>query len=254
MIHLIRPPVRGRNPRGRVDLAPGKRLVVVSPHLDDAALSLGATLADASREGAHILSLSVFAGDPHSHDLPSEWDRKAGFSSAGAAARRRRAEDAAACALIGMEPRWLSFPDSGYESDRRGVWSELKSILPSADLVLVPGFPLSHPDHRLVSRIVLEHADELPDIGFYVEQPYGDMEWFSHRRLPGDSSDGFGAAVHWIRVRPSPWAWTRKQRALRSYRSQLRAFTRPASRMLARIALYELGRGGEGLGFLVKPV
>ena len=43
-----------------------------------------------------VINLTVFAGDPSSTGLPSTWDRKAGFSSAGAAARGRRAEDAAA--------------------------------------------------------------------------------------------------------------------------------------------------------------
>ena len=38
------------------------RLVVVSPHLDDAVLSLGATLAHAVESGATVEVLTVFAG------------------------------------------------------------------------------------------------------------------------------------------------------------------------------------------------
>jgi LmbE family N-acetylglucosaminyl deacetylase len=245
VIKPVRPPLERRNPRSGITLAPGQKLVVVSPHLDDAVLSLGATLADASRAGIQIVNLTVFAGDPDSRELPSKWDRKAGFSSAGAAARGRRAEDAKASAVIGMKPVWLRYPDSHYESDRSNVWTEMKAVLGGADLVLIPGFPLLHPDHRLVRSLVLD-APEVTETALYVEQPYAEMEWFGQRRLPGDAPS---ADTRWVRVRPSAQAWVAKQRALRAYGSQLRAFTRPPGRMLARIALYELGRGGEGLGF-----
>jgi LmbE family N-acetylglucosaminyl deacetylase len=253
VIRPVRPPLERRNHRSGITLVRGQKLVVVSPHLDDAVFSLGATLADASRAGIEIVNLTVFAADPDSTELPSKWDRKAGFSSAGAAARGRRAEDAKACAVIGMKPVWLQYPDSHYRSDRSNVWNEMAAVLEGADLVLIPGFPLLHPDHRLVRSLVLERMNELPDIALYVEQPYAEMEWFSERRLPGEphAADSAEPPTRWVRVRPSPQAWVRKQRALAAYGSQLRAFTRPAGRMLARIALYELGRGGEGLGFSV---
>ena len=250
MIRIVVPPRRRRNPRGEIGLGSGKTLVVVSPHLDDAALSLGATLAEASRAGVKLVNLTVFAGDPDSTALPGHWDRKTGFSSAGAAARARRVEDAAACALLGMSPVWLPFPDYHYTSDRSDVWPAIKPVLERADTVLIPGFPLTHPDHRWLSNLIWDHEDELPELGFYVEQPYAEWEWFGERRLPGDRGSEFtGRPANWIRSRGSAQAWLRKQRACRAYRSQLAGMARPAERLLARIALYELGRGGEALGF-----
>jgi len=86
------------------------RVVVVSPHLDDAVLSLGATIARAARAGAQVHALTVFAyGD---EDLPvAPWDAECGFRSAGHARSVRREEDARGCALVGAIPDWLPFYD-----------------------------------------------------------------------------------------------------------------------------------------------
>ena len=68
------------------------RLVVVSPHLDDAVLSLGATMASAARNGAHVTVLTVFACDPQSSAPAEWWDRAGGFRTLGEAACARREE------------------------------------------------------------------------------------------------------------------------------------------------------------------
>jgi LmbE family N-acetylglucosaminyl deacetylase len=246
VIRPVAPPLARRRDRVRLDLRRGSTVVVVSPHLDDAIWSLGATLGDVAARGVDVVNLTVFAGDPDSAELPSDWDRKAGFSSAGAAARRRREEDALACAALGVTPFWLSFPDLPYASDRSGVWACMKPVLARADLVLAPAFPLVHPDHVFVSGLISEHRDELGEVAGYVEQPYAEMEWFGARALP--ATDG-NASLRWVPMQVSSRAWLRKQRAAFAYRSQLRAFARPSARLLARTALYELGRGGEYIGF-----
>jgi LmbE family N-acetylglucosaminyl deacetylase len=240
----------------RLPLSPGQRLVVVSPHLDDAVLSLGATLAHAQRAEIEIVNLTVFAGDPSSTALPSRWDRKCGFSSAGAAARRRRAEDAAACEIIGMTPAWLPFRDEPHGGDRAEVWSAVEPVLKRADLALVPGFPLGHPDHLWVTRLVYEHEAELCPVGEYVEQPYAELEWSGQGRVP----EGTPAlelsgrpAMSWARSFPPARAWLSKQRAVRRYESQLRAMVSHPARLLMRTALYEFGRGGEYVAFERTP-
>ncbi len=53
---------------------PGKRVVVVSPHSDDAVLSLGAAIAAWARRGAEVEVLTVFALDPGSHAPAGGWD------------------------------------------------------------------------------------------------------------------------------------------------------------------------------------
>src|SRR5213080_853986 len=117
MTRLSRTMLRGG--LGWVGLGPGEelegRVVVVSPHLDDAVLSLGAALARAARRGGAVTVLTVLAGDPASETPAGEWDSQAGFATAGEAARARREEDRRACALLGVEPVWLPFSDHQYD-------------------------------------------------------------------------------------------------------------------------------------------
>jgi GlcNAc-PI de-N-acetylase len=209
-----------------VVLAPGQRLVVVSPHLDDAAFSVGALVVDLSRAGTEVTNVTVFAGDPSSTVPAGVWDRRAGFTSAGAAAATRRAEDERASRLLGMKPVWLPFHDDTYPDDRASVWEQLQPHVRRADFLLIPGFP---------------------PLGLYAEQPYSESAWFRTRRLPAGSPLG-DVEITWRRRRPSLRAWRLKQQAVWAYGSQLRAMARPAARVPVRVGVYELWRGGECVG------
>jgi len=193
--------------------------------------------------------VTVFAGDPESRAAPGWWDNAVGFATAGVAASVRREEDRRACALIQASPVWLPFGDAQYDDDRSTVMESLGPLLRSADGVLVPGYPLEHPDHRWVHEIVVGHRD-LPPIALYAEEPYSEAAWFSGRRMPAPGPiSGLGNVV-WKTVRPRPADWWRKQRATWAYRSQLRAMARPALRVPLRVGLYELRVGGEGFGLV----
>jgi LmbE family N-acetylglucosaminyl deacetylase len=150
------------------------RVVVVSPHLDDAVLSLGGTLAHATRTGADVRVVTVFAGDPSSKDDSAPWDRGCGFRTAGEAARARREEDRRACAALRCTPQWLPFSSVQYESgrDERAIWAELEPELVDAETIFLPGFPLIHPDHLWLSRLVTSRQGRNPRLGYFVEQPY----------------------------------------------------------------------------------
>src|SRR5262245_42184425 len=91
----------------RAESLPGDTVTVLSPHLDDAALSLGATLARATASGANVSVVTPFAGPTTSEAPAGWWDRACGFKTEGEAARRRRDEDMAACSIIGARPVWL---------------------------------------------------------------------------------------------------------------------------------------------------
>lgn len=124
------------------------QMLVVSPHLDDAVLSLGATMTHVARSGASVAVLTVFAGNPESTRPASGWDRQAGFETEGEAATARRSEDLEACRIVGAAPTWLPFAPGSY-GDRRDpdeVWSALAPSVTRADTVYVPGFPLTNED------------------------------------------------------------------------------------------------------------
>lgn len=196
-----------------------ERIVVVSPHLDDGVLSLGASMSRWAREGASVELVTVLAGDLRSSARAGGWDARGGFETEGEAARARRDEDTRACAVLGVVPRHLDYGYQDYErhGDDAAVQERLAPVLSEADAVLLPGAPLTHPDHEWVARLAIE----LPPrrLGLYLEQPYG-------RRTVGAEPPGWVERA--LGRRPafahSPSRWrdrVAKWRATRSYASQL---------------------------------
>jgi LmbE family N-acetylglucosaminyl deacetylase len=147
--------------------------VIVSPHLDDGVLSVGAAMASWVRMGHHVTLLTVLGGDPQSNAPAGGWDRRGGFTTEGEAARRRRDEDRRGCDVLGVSPIRFPFGSLDYErhGDDEDVWSAISSTVEAGDVVLIPGFPLSHPDHVWLSRLL---AERMPNdrLGVYAEQPY----------------------------------------------------------------------------------
>lgn len=245
----------------------GSRVVVVSPHLDDAVLSLGATIVRLAAAGAEVRVLTVFAGDPGSAEPAGEWGLRCGFATRGEEARTRREEDRRACALVSARPEWLAFEPETGEAEVRAALAE---HLREADVVLTPGSPCSHPDHLRASRLVLELRPDRP-LGFYVDQPYAMWRVIGAGTTAGRGRRGNLAGlvlrrpdalalveparaaelsargdVRWETVRRSPGQWARKQRAMRCYRSQIRAF---GPVMPVGLAVYERAAGGEAVGW-----
>lgn len=259
----------------------GRHVVVLSPHLDDAALSLGATIARASRSGARVDVVNVFANDPESTAGAGPWDAACGFTSAAEAARARREEDRRACQLLGAAAVWLPFADYEYEQDvdDDGLWAALADVVGAAETVLMPGFPLAAPDHLRLTRLLL--ARPLPGVraGLYVEQPYATWRLIGRGRRTGAQgltpsqglrnlfaiafrtrtgrrlqapSDPTGAlervdALAWLSLPMSPRDWWIKQRAIRAYTSQVDGF---GPLVISRMVAYEVGWGGEAIAWL----
>jgi LmbE family N-acetylglucosaminyl deacetylase len=246
-------------------------VAVVSPHLDDAALSLGAAIAALTRLGRTVRVVTPFAGDPHSDAPPKDWDIQSGFSSAAESAAARRVEDIRACALLGAKPRWLPYDARGAE----GIEAALRSALEDVQNVLVPAFPCSHGDHLAAAQIVLENLTTTHRIGLYVDQPYamwrllgGTREVGSRRRntmslalrrsatavhqqpeLPPSIRAFVAGSPEWHAVPSKPRDWLAKQRSILAYTSQMHAFSRL---MLFGIALYEWQWGGEAVAWLAN--
>jgi LmbE family N-acetylglucosaminyl deacetylase len=152
----------------------GGRVVVVSPHLDDAVLSLGATLALAVEAGSRVEVLTVFSCEPSSIAPADSWDVKSGFATEGAAAKARRAEDRAACAILGVTTRWLDFGAEPYErrATPQQVLTSVAEATAAADTVLIPGYPLAHFDHVTLGNGLLMQRLNCRFLGLYAEQPY----------------------------------------------------------------------------------
>ncbi|MEJ2096915.1 MAG: PIG-L family deacetylase [Deltaproteobacteria bacterium] len=83
--------------------------VYISPHFDDAAASCGGRIADQTRNGRHVLVVTVFSGLS---------GRKASRSARRFTAEypRRRLEDHAAMGTLGTDFLWLNYPDIVFRS------------------------------------------------------------------------------------------------------------------------------------------
>jgi LmbE family N-acetylglucosaminyl deacetylase len=185
----------------------GRKVVVVSPHSDDGVLSLGAAMAWWARAGARVELLTVFALDPASNAPTGGWDGRAGFRTEGEAAQARRAEDRAASAILGATASWLPFGSVDYErhGDEAAVRDAVIEKLRGADLLLLPGHPLTHPDHVWLAR-ALDGSRLEQRVGRYAEQPYASRS--------GSPPGGFERLETGARTLFAKW------RAIRRYRSQ----------------------------------
>jgi LmbE family N-acetylglucosaminyl deacetylase len=229
------------------------RVIVVSPHLDDAVMSLGATIAKAVQSGAQVEVLTVFGYAPLSDAPAGPWDSKSGFRTEGEAARARRAEDDRACLTLGATPRWLSYGAEPY--DRHGgeeeIWSALDGATRGADLVLLPGWPLAHPDHAELTQLALRRGLSCRKMALYAEQPYS---YYQRNELPTPQLPPSLQPL----IRNSP-TWTRlesgrvhrrtKLQAVGAYRSQLRQLGLGYFG-LRYMLWHEAARGGEAIAWL----
>jgi LmbE family N-acetylglucosaminyl deacetylase len=148
-----------------------KRVLILSPHLDDAVLSAGQFLA--SRPDTIVAT--IFAGIPRNKDVCTTYDAKCGFKTAEEAMKTRQDEDKAAMALLAATPLHLGFIDSQYgkPTEQAGMAKVIGNLIEEHEPEYVVGpLGLVHPDHILVRNALLEATDkyELP-VWLYEDLP-----------------------------------------------------------------------------------
>jgi hypothetical protein len=212
--------------------------VVLSPHLDDAVLSLWHLLAAAGE----VSVVTVFAGLPESPDLGERsWDRLTGADDSTVRMQERRAEDATALALAGRTPLHLDFLEGQYRDGAPPldeVIDRLRASLPGGARVVAPAALDGHRTHREVRAVGLAlGADH--ELVLYADVPHatrygwpawvsgapGDPHldphtaWADHLRAAGIELDALRPQVH----RLDDATFARKLDAVRCYRTQVPA-------------------------------
>jgi LmbE family N-acetylglucosaminyl deacetylase len=217
-------------------------VLAVSPHLDDAVLSAGATLAALVEAGVPVINCTVFAGDPPGPLTPAAARFHTECGLAADAVGQRRAEDSAAAAVLGLRTLHLPFPDAVYRLVRgRPLCHEPGALFTSdpeddPDLVAAVAAALAavlaqtapamvltcagigqHVDHRLV-RAAVEHTARRAEtpVGHWADLPYAIRS--AEAVPPGQPLPVPAAGRH----------LTAKLRAVAQYRSQLRVLWRDA--------------------------
>jgi LmbE family N-acetylglucosaminyl deacetylase len=148
--------------------------VVVSPHLDDAALSAAVQL---MRPGA--CAITVFAGRPPAGTSLGSWDRLTGATDARQRVEDRWLEDEEALSVLGLrDPVRLDFLDGQHlaETPRRpdvhAVTEALRRHLAGVREVWVPAAIGGHPDHLAARDAAVASAEPGAVIHHYADMPY----------------------------------------------------------------------------------
>ena len=203
------------------------RLLVVSPHLDDAVLGCTQLLA----ASADAVVLTVFAGKAADEALSTDWDTACGFAGAGEAMRARVSEDDAALAVLGASACRLEFPDDQYRPGSASIDPNALAEAVRAALhryqprtVAVP-CGLFHRDHALAHAAALRVCrNETSRVWLAYEDAF-------YRRIPGLLQQRLcrldRAGIEATPVTLAHGDAGLKRRAVHCYASQMRGLASP---------------------------
>lgn len=217
------------------------RVLVVSPHLDDAILSASAQL---SRARTQVVT--VCAGIPPADAPPGTWDVITRARSAAERVRERLQEDIVAFTHFDCAVERLDELDGQHRKqalDTGSVAERLAPFVAAAREIWLPVGIGGHPDHIAVREAALA-AHRLAGAGERAVHLYADVPYaipYGWGAVPGASSSGLdtvdvdawrrwqlkrsGVAMAqlgppvWHRMTPDVGA--RKRRALHAYRTQI---------------------------------
>jgi LmbE family N-acetylglucosaminyl deacetylase len=145
-------------------------LVVLSPHLDDAALSCGAVMIyAASRTAVTVITLFTEAGQPPHTLSARRYLKQVGARDAQSLYRRRRAEDRAALESIGITCVHAGLPEALFRRrPQRRLWAPFARLLPELTHI----YPV-YRRHITAGRIAAADAGTLHDVCDIVTRAAG---------------------------------------------------------------------------------
>jgi LmbE family N-acetylglucosaminyl deacetylase len=173
---------------GLVSDAELSRLVIVSPHLDDAVLSCALLMI--AHPGATVVT--VFAGNPPAYPATMRyWDVQGGFGPDDDVMAVRRAEDRAALALLGATPHHLDFVEHTYNENDRPVAPDVlagpleAAIREHGPTAVIAPFGLANPDHDVTHAAAMRARERFSD-----ERSSEEVAWFcyedcGYKHIPG---------------------------------------------------------------------
>jgi hypothetical protein len=218
---------------------------ILSPHLDDAALSCWHLLA----APGEVLVINIFAGEPTLLTAPAWWDAYTGATDSAARVRERIEEDRRALALAGRTAINLDFLDEQYrdaEQPLEPLVEEISQLLPAGAVVYAPAAFANHSDHALARAAGLRLRAAGFSVWLYADLPHANVHglpaWVTNSHRPA-AKDLVGAAwehalaasgatepeIHEL----SAEARSRKLAAVGMYRTQVDALTELLGRPLS---------------------
>ncbi len=214
--------------------------LIISPHFDDAVISMGGFLTSSLSEQIYIVT--VFGGRPKI-PFSSKWDSKCGFKNSDEAILKRREEEKKAFSFLDIpKSNYLNFnyferqhrdklKEKYYSEEelRFKIKSDLISFLSKNKkkkcFIYVPAVP-SHIDHKIITNAVVSIASD-PDnffICFYQDMPYtsnliskNDNDFFVPQK---ELEKRFNLSVIPMYIRVRSGEGRKKKKAIKLYCSQ----------------------------------
>jgi len=244
-------------------LKPFYDTIIISPHLDDAALSCGGQISLMTRAGQTVLIVTVMAGEPeepvitsYAQTLHDRWQLKSN------AVVSRRQEDIIAAQILGADVLHFEFPDCIYrldtstgapcylsdeeifgdinpgDSDIINKVAERLAALPRSKEIIVPLGVGNHVDHQIARQ-----ATELVfgrDLLYYEEFPYA-AEPGAYDLVVGESPSRW----HTETIPLPEEALQMKIKAISAYISQLSTFFENQQDLERQVRRFTVAVGGE---------
>jgi LmbE family N-acetylglucosaminyl deacetylase len=241
--------------------------LILSPHFDDAALSLGGKIRQLVEAGEPVRAVTLFAGHP-GPDLSSfarEVHRSWGDPPDPIGMRRE--EDAAALRVLGSEARWLEVRESLYRQGPDGAWlyasregifgevdpaererwpAELAAALaeqvpPKTEVTYYAPLGVgNHVDHQLAHAAGRRLRESGAEVLFYEEYPYA-----QHPGQVDRAREARGALAWTPRLFPlTEEQLAAKVESVRAYRSQLQNLFGTEAYMEDLVRFYATQVGG----------
>jgi LmbE family N-acetylglucosaminyl deacetylase len=206
------------------------RVLVFSPHLDDAVMSCGGLLL--AHPGAIVAT--VFAATPPAYTDPlNEHDQACGFVPGDDTMGIRRAEDVRALAAVGAQPRWLEFCQNSHAPRAdpiaippgvvEAMFATVAEVKPTA---IVAPLGLLHADHQACHAAALAlraGVEQVPWL-WYSDVPYCYIPGVLTARFRALHRSGLAATPA---CPPVSHDFTAKWRAFTQYATQLAPMDAP---------------------------
>ncbi len=240
-------------------------LIVLSPHYDDAVLSVGGTISEF--DGPKYI-VTFFTAPTTAPGLTT-WDGMSGFANSAEANIFRAKENANAAHLLGARIINLPYMDNQYETPRspsyslsivdaiaKNIGDVVVSMKDAHVIVLGPsvfGYGFTHPDHLLVSEAFMQtvKSKKYPDteFKFYEDLPYA-LKKVGERDVQDVHNSlekmliGFyqGLQLKKKEMPISREAFESKISAIREYGSQITAFHGHGDDLIGEITRYGMER------------
>lgn len=214
------------------------KVVILSPHPDDAVLSCWGVLANIDQ----VTVVTVFAGQPAPDWPVGPWDALTGAHDPLSRWHERMDEDRRALGLAGLEPVRLPFLDGDYRSEganRRELREAFERQQPT--VLYAPAALLRHPDHLAVRDAALGLRDSGVEVRLYADQPHANVFGWPGWVTAADEERFLRVEKHWetilreagielSRLRPTvrrlDGEWPGKRAAIAAYRTQAPVLSR----------------------------